>query len=216
VHDALTGARSMQAMSRPSDFLRLAGRLRLPEPRASVERVRLEASLRQAEARAGELLASQLRMNQRGGALMAAARRLARETARDVVYRVGLDVVESQLEGASAFIAHADRRTTTFCARACGTRAGDLRVALAGRAEPASFGAEVLAGGAAAVLPDPRYAFDAVLLGAGIAALVAAAIGPPNADLPVLVAGWGGARSCPPEDVWFLEHLAALLALALR
>jgi signal transduction histidine kinase len=81
----------------------------------------------------------------------------------------------------------------------------------------ASFGAEVLGGGcAAAVLPDSRYDFDAALLSAGVGSLVAVPMAAADGARPVIVAAWTTPRSCPREDVWFLEVLSAQMALALR
>jgi signal transduction histidine kinase len=228
------------AFERPLGFFQVASRAHLADPRTEVANLRLEveqqgqmlateraaaerargalqASLRDAESRAQSLLAEQMRMNQRGSALMGTARRLAGETDADAIYRIVVEVAEAQLGEAGVLVSLCDPSTGALCPRVWGRRGQQLGAALDGESAAASFGAEILGGGCAvSVLADPRYRFDAALASAGVSAITAAPVLTADQPLPVIVATWKAPRPCPREDLWFLEHLAGQMGLALR
>jgi signal transduction histidine kinase/ActR/RegA family two-component response regulator len=228
------------APDRPLALFQVASRARLADPRTEIARLETEiedqarafaaeraageharaslrGALREAEARTQALLAEQMRMSQRGSALLDATRRLAEQTDVDAIYGAALEIAETQLSDAAVFVTLCDAAAGTFSVRALGTRARRLAGVLEGEAAGASFGAEIVgAGCAASVLPDSRYRFDAVLLDAGVGAMTAVPVASPDRRLPVIVAAWNDARQRPREDLWFLEHLAGQLTLALR
>jgi PAS domain S-box-containing protein len=185
---------------------------------AEVARQAALEELRAASEQTQALLKEQMRLSQRGSAILELTRRLTAETDSEAIYRIVLDSAERQLDGARAILVNCDPSGPTFTVRTRGPRAKTLRH-LQGLSDgaKAGFGTEVVAGpGATSVLLDAGFELDAALIADGMRAstLVPVAVG--GRPLPVLLIAWPDTRHCPPEDLWFTENLGVQLGLALK
>ncbi|HEY3381282.1 MAG TPA: ATP-binding protein [Vicinamibacterales bacterium] len=185
---------------------------------AEVQRQTALDALRTANERMQQLLAEQMRLSQRGSALLELTRRLTLESDAESIYRVVVETAEQQLQDACALIANCDPGGPTFAVRCSGGRALTLRHASGLKhGVEASFGGEVMGErGTTSVLLDPGYRFDAALIEDGLRAATVLPIVAAGRPQPVLVIGWPDARQCSPEDLWFLENLAVQLGLAVK
>lgn len=180
--------------------------------RAAVE------DLRSANERTRVLLTEQMRLSQRGSAILDLTRRLIAETDAEAVYHAVLECAERQLDGSRALILNCDPAGPTFATRTPGPRARTLRRTLGlHEPAPAAFGADVVTGLAAtSVLLDPRFGFDSALVEDGMRAATVVSVAVGGRPQPALLLAWPDARQCPPEDLWFVENLGVQLGLALK
>lgn len=174
--------------------------------------------LRDARERTQSLLDEQMRLSQRGSAVLALTRKLAEESDAEAIYRVVLGSAERQMDGAAALLLDCNSKGPVFSIRAGGPRAAGLEHARdVPGAVAASFGPEIVAGpSATSILLDPRFGFDAALIADGVRAATLVPVAIEGTPQPVLLIAWPDARHRPAEDLWFIESLGAHLGLALK
>lgn len=185
---------------------------------AEVQKQAALEELRGANERTQSLLREQMRLSQRGSAILDLTRRLTVETEAEAVYRVVLETAERQLDGARALLLNGDPAGPTFSVRCRGPRAEGLdHLRRLNDFATAGFGSEVMGSrSASSTLLDPRAALDALLIEDGMKAVTVMPVAVAGRPQPVLLVAWPDARECPREDLWFIENLGVQLGLALK
>jgi PAS domain S-box-containing protein len=185
---------------------------------AEVQRQAALEDLRAANDRTQSLLREQMRLSQRGSAILDLTRRLTAETEADAVYRIVLEAAERQLDDARAVLLNGDPAGPTFSVRCRGARADGLRqLRTLNDFVAAGFGSEVVGGqSATCTLLDPRASLDALLIADGMRAVTVMPVAAAGRPQPVLLVAWPDVRECSREDLWFIENLGVQLGLALK
>ena len=183
------------------------------------EREALLRDLQQANLRLQRVLEEQTRLTRRAGVLLETGRELLAELATDRLEAIAARALERSLDGAAGAVAAIDSTGTTWSIRAYGERGAACFPA--GRtfvSRQTTFADAVLGGESVARrrLKAVESDVEADLARHGMAAMVAVPIRADEFTSGALLVAWSTEHGPLPEELWFLEHLALQLALALR